>query len=341
YQAASDALPLQDAFAVLFFVSVGMLFDPQVLVEQPLHVLWLVLIIMIGKSLAAFGIMMLFRKPVRTALLISASLAQIGEFSFILAGLGITLGLLPAEANSLILAAALLTITLNPVAFSAIPVIERWLQRRPRLMARLESARTEGDTSPADAQTASMRDHVVLVGFGRVGRRIGYALERAGIPYVAVERDQNTVEALRKRGIPAVFGDAARQGILDHVHLDTAKLLVIASPDPYHARAIVDVAKRLNPHVEIAARTHSEAGQKFLEERGVERTFMGERELALSMAHHTLTRMGQTDDEADDTVDAMRRLTATNIKAIANDDLVGRPTSSTSVSATGVPPGKG
>ena len=321
YQAASDALPLQDAFAVLFFVSVGMLFDPQVLVEQPLHVLWLVLIIMIGKSLAAFGIMILFRKPVRTALLISASLAQIGEFSFILAGLGITLGLLPAEANSLILAAALLTITLNPLAFSAIPVIERWLQRRPRLMARLESVRTEGDTSPADAQTASMRDHVVLVGFGRVGRRIGYALERAGIPYVAVERDQNTVEALRKRGIPAVFGDAARQGILDHVHLDTAKLLVIASPDPYHARAIVDVAKKLNPDVEIAARTHSEAGQKFLEERGVERAFMGERELALSMAHHTLMRMGQTDDEADDTVDAMRRLTATNIKAISKDEL--------------------
>jgi CPA2 family monovalent cation:H+ antiporter-2 len=118
-----------------------------------------------------------------------------------------------------------------------------------------------------------------------------------------------------------VFGDAARPGILDHVHLDTARLLVIASPDPYHARAIVDVAKKLNPDVEIAARTHSEAGQKFLEERGVDRAFMGERELALSMAHHTLMRMGQTDDEADETVDAMRRLTATNIKAISKDEL--------------------
>ena len=321
YQAASDALPLQDAFAVLFFVSVGMLFDPAVLIEEPLHVIAVVLVVMIGKSLAAFGIMMLFRKPVRTALLISASLAQIGEFSFILAGLGITLGLLPAEANSLILAGALLTITLNPLAFSGIPVLERWLQNRPRLMARLESTKSDVETAPTDARAAAMRDHVVLIGFGRVGRRIGYALERAGISYVAVERDQNTVEALRKRGIPAVFGDAARPGILNHVHLDTARLLVIASPDPYHARAIVDAAKKIYPGIEIAARTHSEAGQKYLEERGVERAFMGERELALSMAHHALVRMGRTDDEADQTVDDMRRMTATNIRAIRKDEL--------------------
>ena len=321
YQAASDALPLQDAFAVLFFVSVGMLFDPAVLIEQPLHVVSVILVVMIGKSLAAFGIMILFRKPVRTALLISASLAQIGEFSFILAGLGITLGLLPAEANSLILAGALLTITLNPLAFSGIPVLERWLQNRPRLMARLESMNTQVETAPMDTHATTMRDHVVLIGFGRVGRRIGYALERAGISYVAVERDQNTVEALRKRGIPAVFGDAARPGILNHVHLDTARLLVIASPDPYHARAIVDLAKKMNPGIEIAARTHSEAGQKYLEERGVERAFMGERELALSMAHHSLVRMGRTDDEADQTVDDMRRMTATHIRAIRKEEL--------------------
>ena len=321
YQAASDALPLQDAFAVLFFVSVGMLFDPGVLLRQPLHVLYVVLIVMIGKSLAAFGIMMVFRKPVRTALLISASLAQIGEFSFILAGLSITLGLLPAEANSLILAGALLTITLNPLAFSLIPTLERWLQAHPRLLAKLEPA-PDLDISPADEQTAGMQDHVVLVGFGRVGRRIGYALERSGIPYVAVERDQNTVEALRKRGIPAVFGDAARPGILTHVHIETAKLLVIASPDPYHARAIVDIALKLNPAIEIAARTHSEAGQKFLEERGVHRAFMGERELALSMAHHSMMRMGRTDDQADETVDAMRRATSLGMRAVRPGSLL-------------------
>ena len=208
-------------------------------------------------------------------------------------------------------------------------------------MARLETQRTEIETALTDEQAAAVRDHVVLIGFGRVGRRIGYALERAGIPYIAVERDQNTVEALRKRGIPAVFGDAARPGILDHVHMDTAKLLVIASPDPYHARAIVDVAKKLNPGVEIAARTHSETGQKFLEERGVDRAFMGERELALSMAHHTLMRMGQTDDEADDTVDAMRRMTATNIKAITKEELPFSGSATPTPSGTGMPPAKG
>ncbi|MEX2178920.1 MAG: YbaL family putative K(+) efflux transporter [Gemmatimonadaceae bacterium] len=306
YQAASDALPLQDAFAVLFFVSVGMLFDPTVIARQPVQVLSVVLIVMIGKSLAAFAIMIAFRKPVRTALLISASLAQIGEFSFILAGLGITLGLLPGEANSLILAGALLTITLNPLAFSAVAPLERWLQRQPRIMKVLEASDATSAVESTDAQVASMTNHVVLIGYGRVGQRIGSALEHQGIPYVAVERNQNTVEALRARGIPAIFGDAARPGILDHVCLGTATLLVIASPDPYHARAIVDVAKRLNPDIEIAARTHSESGQKFLEEHGVHRAFMGERELALSMAHHTLMRMGRSDDEADATLEAMR-----------------------------------
>ena len=314
YQAAADALPLQDAFAVLFFVSVGMLFDPMVLVRQPFHILAVILIVMVGKSLAAFAIMILFRKPVTTALLISASLAQIGEFSFILAGLGLTLGLLPPEANSLILAGALLTITLNPMTFSFVTPIERWLQARPKLMARLEPSTTEVMALTQQYATQATRDHVVLIGFGRVGRRIGYALERAGITYVAVDRNQNTVEALRKRGITAIFGDAARPGILNHVGLDKARLVVIASPDPYHARAIVEVAKKINPNVEIAARTHSEAGQKFMEQLGVERVFMGERELALSMAHHSLMRMGRTDDEADATVDEMRRHTALGMR---------------------------
>jgi CPA2 family monovalent cation:H+ antiporter-2 len=304
YQAAADALPLQDAFAVLFFVSVGMLFDPMVLLRQPLQVLMVLLIIMIGKSLAAFAIMIAFRKPVRTALLISASLAQIGEFSFILAGLGITLGLLPAEANSLILAGALLTISLNPVAFGIVAPLERWLNRHPRLMALLE--RPDKDVIVAPSRRTPMSGHVVLIGFGRVGRRIGNALERERIPFVVVERDQNSVEALRARGIPAVFGDAARPGILDHVDLETARLMIVASPDLYQARAIVDVARKSRPDIETAARTHSESGQKFLEGLGVHRVFMGERELALSMAHHALMRMGRTDDQADATLDALR-----------------------------------
>jgi CPA2 family monovalent cation:H+ antiporter-2 len=216
----------------------------------------------------------------------------------------------PAEAYSLVLAGALLTITLNPLAFSLVAPMEDWLQRRPQLVALLERPRAGFDIAPSPKASEGLRGHVVLVGFGRVGRRIGYALERANIPYVVVERNQNTVEALRKRGIPAVFGDAARPGILDHVRLEYAQLLVVASPDPYHARAIVEVAKRLHPGIEISARAHSEAGQRFLENLGVDHAFMGERELALSMAHHTLMRMGRTDDEADETVNSMRMTSA-------------------------------
>ncbi len=317
YQAAADALPLQDAFAVLFFVSVGMLFDPSVLVREPLKVLAVLLVIVVGKSLAAFVIMVAFRRPVRTSLLISASMAQIGEFSFILVGLGITLGLLPTEATSLVLAGALLSITLNSAAFGLVGPLAQSIQRRPRLASWIDTQPDDVIPAlPGGAEATSVSNHVVLIGYGRVGRRIGDALERAEVPYIVVERDHTMVEALWKSGIRAVFGDAARPGILNHVQLERARLLVIATPDPYHARAVIEQARRANPAIHISARTHSEAGQKLLEELGVERAFMGERELALSMAHDTLMRMGRSDDEADATVDAMRRVTSLGLRVV-------------------------
>ena len=325
YQAAADALPLQDAFAVLFFVSVGMLFDPAVFLRQPLQVAAVVLVIVVGKSVAAFAIMVAMRQPVRTSLLIAASMAQIGEFSFVMAGLSIALGLLPAEANNLVLAGALLSITLNSAVFGAVTPLARSIQDRPTLRRWLDRPRAIETVPVADPRLASMDAHVVLVGYGRVGRRIGDALEQGGVPFIVVERDHNAVESLRRRGVPAVYGDASRPGILQHVHLDAAQLLVLATPDPYHARAVIEHARRLNPHIGISARTHSEAGQKLLEQLGVARAFMGERELALSMAHDTLVRMGRSDDEADATVDAMRRATSLGMRAVRPLDH--RPTS--------------
>jgi CPA2 family monovalent cation:H+ antiporter-2 len=307
HQAAADALPLQDAFAVLFFVSVGMLFDPVVLVRQPVHVLTTVLIILIGKSIAAFAIVLFFRYPVQTALTISASLAQIGEFSFILAGLGITLGLLPEEGRSLVLAGALLSITLNPLAFAAVGPLDRWIHRRPRLLAMLERPAGEIVELPSGVDEASLRDHVVLIGYGRVGGMIGDALGRHAIPYVVVERDRVVAEGLRKRGVPAVYGDAARAGILAHVHLETARLLVVAAPDPYHARRIIELAREMNPNVATVVRTHSVAEMAYLERAGVTRAVMGERELAFGMAHYALRNLGFTDDQADGTIDTIRR----------------------------------
>lgn len=316
HQAAADALPLQDAFAVLFFVSVGMLFDPAVLVREPLRIFAVVGIIIVGKALLTFALVLYFRRPVRSALLIAASLAQIGEFSFILAGLGIALGLLPELGRDLILAGALVSITLNPLVFRATEVIERWIEGRPNLVLALERAEVPVGTELARERESSLRDHVILIGYGRVGRRIGDALRRASIPYIVVERDRIAVENLRTQGVPAIFGDAARPGILDHVHLETARLLIIAAPDAYHARRVIEIARKSNPGIHIAARTHSEAGQQFLERLGVDRAFMGERELALSMAHYALLRMGRTDDEADVTVEEMRRTTKLGVRPI-------------------------
>jgi monovalent cation:H+ antiporter-2, CPA2 family len=316
HQAAADALPLQDAFAVLFFVSVGMLLDPLVLVREPVRVLLVVGIIVVAKGLMTFALALLLRRPVRSALLISASLAQIGEFSFILAGLCISLGLFPEQGRDLILAGALVSITVNPLLMRAVNRVDLWFQGRPTLLATLERPEVVAKDVPVRVPHAPLRDHVVLIGYGRVGRRIGDALGRERIPYVVVDRDRVAVEALRKQGVPAVFGDAARPGILAHVHLDTAKMLIVASPDTYQARRVTEIARQANPYIEVAARTHSENAQSYLESHGVNRTFMGERELALSMAHAALLFMGRTDDQADDVIDAMRRATSLGIKAI-------------------------
>ncbi len=218
-KAASDALPLQDAFAVLFFVAVGMLFDPTILVRQPLQVVAVVLIVMVGKSLAAGVIVLAFRHPLSTALTISASLAQIGEFSFILAALGMSLGLLPPEAQSLIVAGALLSITLNPLVFRTIPPIDRWLRSRPRSPASSSPpAEPCRRCRPASTRTR-LHDHAVLVGYGRVGGRVGVALAERGVPYIVIEHDREAAASLRRRGVPVIYGDAARPGVLEHAGL--------------------------------------------------------------------------------------------------------------------------
>ena len=180
HRVASDALPLQDAFAVLFFVSVGMLLNPAVLVQRPLQVLLVLLIIVVGKAVAAFGIVLAFRHPVRTALTISASLAQIGEFSFILVGLGISLHLLPVDARDLVLAGAILSITLNPLLFSAIEPLARWLNARPRLLEALERPPTGALAAIAELTQPALANHAVIVGYGRVGERSARRWPRPG-----------------------------------------------------------------------------------------------------------------------------------------------------------------
>ena len=305
HQAAAEALPLQDAFAVLFFVSVGMVFDPRVLVERPLAVLATVLIAILGKAVVTFAIVLIFRYPVRTALTVAAGLAQVGEFSFILAGLGMSLGLLSRDGQSLILAGAILSITLNALLFDVVEPLAHWIGRRPRLVSALERPRPE-PPAPPSVRPGALHDHAVIVGFGRVGGTIGRALEQTGVPFLAVETDREWVESLRARGLTVLSGDATRPGILEHAQVPRARLLVVATPGAYQTRRIIEHARRLNPGIAIVARTHSEAEQRWLERHGVAMAVMGERELALGMTRYALRALDVVPDEIEGVVQRLR-----------------------------------
>ena len=291
YRAAQESLPLRDAFSVLFFVSVGMLFDPAVVLTRPLEVLAVVTVILVGKSVAAFLLVIAFRYPLNTALTVSASLAQIGEFSFILAGLGVTLGLLPVEGQNYILAGAIISIALNPIVFRTIEPAERWLKGRAGLARWLARRPDPLAVLPAETTAPGPAGHVVLVGYGRVGRRIGQALIERGLPFVVVEQNRELVEKLREQGVQAVAGDAADRAELEQAHVARARMLVIAIPDSFQARQMIETARTLNPGIETVVRTHSEEEAELLSKENAGKVFMGEHELAVGMARHVLERV--------------------------------------------------
>jgi CPA2 family monovalent cation:H+ antiporter-2 len=292
HRAATESLPLRDAFSVLFFVSVGMLFDPQVLINEPLKLLAVVAIIMVGKTIAAGLLVFLFHYPLNTALTVGASLAQIGEFSFILAGLGVSLSLMPPEGRSLILAASLVSISLNPLFFAAIEPAQRWIRARSQLARRFERSDDPLAELPATVDPEMLTGHVTLVGYGRVGRRVAEALRERGIPYVVAEQNRELVERLREQHVHAVSGNAADPAVLVQAHIARASVLVIATPEPLEVRKMVNVARTLNPTVEIVLRTHSDEEAELLAKQNLGAVFMGEHELAQAMIRHVLDRLG-------------------------------------------------
>jgi len=298
HRAAHESLPLRDAFSVLFFVSVGMLFDPDVLIEQPFHLIATLGIIIIVKSLAAFLLVLAFRYPLNTALTVSASLAQIGEFSFILAGLGVSLGLLPVEAQSLILAGAFISITLNPLVFKLIEPAQAWIRSRSGVARILERSDDPLAELPTTVTSSYVTNHVVLVGYGRVGGRISEMLRKEGIPLVVAEQNRETVEGLRKRGIHAVAGDAAEPAVLIQAHIARAAMLVIAIPDTLRARRMIETARILNPPIGIIVRTHNEEEAALLRKESGGMVFLGEHELASSMVRHVLANFSKADMDA-------------------------------------------
>lgn len=289
-RAAEESLPLRDAFAVLFFVSVGMLFEPQVLIDEPLHVLSVVAIIIVGKSIAALLLVLVFRYPLNTALVVAASLGQIGEFSFILAGLGLSLGLMPAEGMSLVLAGALISIAFNPIAFAVIAPVSRWVLRHSALARRLETRDDPYAELPMSTERKYLKGQVVLVGYGQVGKRIAKALSGQDIPYIIVEQNREQVEDLRNQNVPAVYGDAVEPSVLIQAHIADASMLVIAVPDPINIRQMVETGRTLNPDIEVVLRTNSEDEFALLREDNLGTVLYGKEELAKSMMQHVLQR---------------------------------------------------
>ncbi|WP_145579591.1 YbaL family putative K(+) efflux transporter [Yersinia vastinensis] len=276
HRAAQDTLPLRDAFAVLFFVSVGMLFDPMILVHEPLTVLASLAIIIFGKSAAAFILVRMFGHSKRTALTISVSLAQIGEFAFILAGLGISLGLMSEQGRNLVLASAILSIMLNPLLFT---LLDRYLAKNETMEDLiLEEAVEEEKQIPVD-----LCNHALLVGYGRVGSLLGAKLNAAGIPLVVIENSRPRVEALREQGINAVLGNAASADIMSLARLDCARWLLLTIPNGYEAGEIVASARIKRPDLEIIARAHYDDEVVYISDRGANQVVMGEREIANSM----------------------------------------------------------
>ncbi len=275
HKAANDSLPLRDAFAVLFFVSVGMLFNPAILIEHPWQVLATAAIIMFGKSAAAFVIVRAFGHPTGTALTISASLAQIGEFAFIIAGLGVTLKILPPTGQALVLAGALISIMLNPLVFG---LLDRWLLKHQ------ETTPTAVETELPPGPSLDLHDHAIVIGYGRVGSALAQVLRDRGVPVLVIDDNKEHVAEAHAAGLPGIRGSAASDKVLAEAHPERAKIAVLAIPQPLEAGETLAKLRALNPGLTLLARAHSDAEVKHLLEHGADGTVMAERELAYSLA---------------------------------------------------------
>lgn len=291
HRAEEETLSLREIFAILFFVSVGMLFDPKILIEQPLHILAVVAIIMIGKTLAAMALVLFFRYPINTALTVGASLAQIGEFSFILATLGLSLGLLTPDAQNLILAGALFSITLNSFVFSAIEPAQRWIRERSHLARLLERSGDPLAMLPDEVDQAYLRDQVVIIGYGGVGRRISENLMQQNIKVVIAEENREIVEKLRAQGMAAVSGEATEPYVLIQAHIQHARLLVVSPMDILDIHRIVDIAKQLNPEIQVLICAESKEEAAVIRDENIGEVFYAKEEMAKNMSHHILNQI--------------------------------------------------
>jgi len=300
HQAAADALPMRDAFAVLFFVSVGMIFNPYFLMQEPLLVLAVMGIILIGKPLAALFIVLVLGKPVRMALTVALGLAQIGEFSFILGDLARDLKVLPEAGASVLVAGALFSITLNPLLFRSVDSIENYLRSKPRVWALLNKRNRQMQDIPEAAPPAELdpsQVRAVVVGYGPVGKSLTRILRDFEIQPTIVEMNVETVRKLSAEGVTAVYGDAGRRDILEAAGIAHAKYLLVTLPDMAGRMAVIATARMLNQDVRILSRAHYLGERAMLEEAGATDAAYEEAEVAVSLAEILLREIGVSSDE--------------------------------------------
>lgn len=297
HRAAMESLPLRDAFSVIFFVGVGMMFDPMILVDKPLHLLAVLAIIILGKSLVAFGLVMLFRYPLHTALTVAASLAQIGEFSFILAGLGVSLGLLPQEGMSLVLAGAIISIAFNPVAFAFVEPLRNLMKKRWKYARVLDAKSDPLSVMPDEEESKYLRGHMVLVGYNKVCEHIAKDLSERKVPFVIVEKDRNIVEDLRKNGFKAVCGDAIDPAILIQAHVQDAAMVILNFKDDILRRKVIETAKILNHKIEAVIMTSDDeiAVRAMTDHLG--KVFDSNAVMAGSIVRYCMHRLGKAEEE--------------------------------------------
>lgn len=323
HRAAEQTLPLRDAFSVLFFVSVGMLFKPTTLIEQPIAVLLTVIVIVFGNFLVATSLVLALRYPLNTALRVGASLGQIGEFSIILAGLGASLGLLPPEGMSLIVAGVIISIAMNSFLFTSVNPLREWALKKSALARRLEHRQDPFAELPMTTEQRFLEGQVVLVGYGRVGQRVASALDLRGIPYVVVEQCRDIVEGLRRKGLAAVVGDATEAGVLVQAHIMKAAMLLVATPDPLNMRHMADIARTLNPTIEIVLRTQSEEESGLLLDEKIGAVFYAEDELAKNMAVYVQERFKPRDSLIQQDDCGLQRVGSNKDSSVSNHRKVG------------------
>jgi CPA2 family monovalent cation:H+ antiporter-2 len=302
HQVGADVLPFREAFAVLFFVSVGMLVDPRQLLSDAGSVAALTAVIVVGKSLAALVLAALLAQPLRTGLVVAAGLSQIGEFSFILGQAGMKLQMLSPDQYSLLLAGALVSITVNPLMFRAIGPAERTLRRSPRLRRWLD----RGPVAEPPREPAK-HGHVVIVGCGRVGAHIVGVLGRVGVERLVIDADPDKIGELTRQGVSVLFGDAANSEVLVHAGLERARALAVTIPDEAAAALVVAGAHTLAPELPIVARAATQAGVKHLAELGAQDVIHPELEGSLEIIRHTLLHLGFPLREVQKYADVVRR----------------------------------